>query len=150
MHKYIQKSSSMSLDTIKNKLIHVACIKEKGRGSIYLFLRQVDLGEYMWFKPDQNGAESKTDVHSHSIEEALRLGAKHWKKDNFRMINCGFRYTLPERDEHGTNALFYQMKDSYLSMNGIYFDEELKTNCIVHNASIESRDLLIQIQKAKF
>lgn len=125
-----------------NKLIHVGLIQIQGKGRVLLFLRQITPQQYIWFQEEKPGVEIETPVQAETIEEALRLAVKAWKKDGYRNINCGFRYTLPERDEHGTNALFHQMAASYNSMNGIYFDEELGNNCIVHNASQEARNLL--------
>lgn len=126
---------------MQDKLIHVGIIQEKGV-KIYLFLREVAPQHYVWFKENE-----KTEVEATTIEEALRLAARFWKLDYFRTLNCGFRYTLPERDEHGTNALFHQMAASYASSNGIYFDEELGNNCVVYNASQEARTLQALWQK---
>lgn len=128
-------------ETKNNRLIHVAFIFVKGIGKVSLFLREVSQQHYVWFKAEK-GSEEKTPVNATTIEEAIRLAAFFWKDNSFKTLGCGFRYTLPERDEHGTNALFYQMASSYASMNGIYFDEELGNNCIVHNASLEAREFL--------
>jgi len=65
------------------------------------------------------------------------------------MVNCGFRYTLPERDEHGYNALFHQMAASYATSNGVYFDEESGNNCFVNFASEEAKNLLKVLQTSK-
>ena len=109
---------------------------------ITTFLRKVDPHTFSWFIADiTTKNETPTAVSADNIEEAIRLGNRTWKIDNFRTLNCGFRYTLPERDEHGTNALFHQMVASYTSPNGVYYDQELGANCIVHNASIEARTL---------
>lgn len=128
--------------TLKNedtlgKLIHAASIYSPNGRWCYLFLRKSREGHFAWF---QDGAdnESETPISAQTIEEALRLGARHWRGDSFRTVICGFRYTLPERDEHGINALFHQMVASYSSMNGVYYDEELGNNCFVQNASDEA------------
>ena len=63
-------------------------------------------------------------------------------------MHCGFRYTLPERDEHGLNALFNQMVASYSSSNGVYFEQELGHPCIVQNASIQARLLWKKLKQA--
>jgi hypothetical protein len=120
-------------------LIHVAKIFEEGKNT-YLFLRKIPPHEYRWFKYSDMVEES-TPQYGVTIEEALREGRRHWKHVFYRNLNCGFRYTLPERDEHGYNALFHQMVASYTSMNGIYFDEELGYTCFVQAASQESKDL---------
>lgn len=130
----------MDQKTVTAKLIHIGRIEGTTPMPKYIFLRQMTPYHYAWFMWD-NPNETETPVWGPTAEEAIRLAYKHWKIDNFRTVNCGFRYTLPERDEHGSNALFYQMIASYSSMNGIYFDEELGSNCIVHNASMEARKL---------
>lgn len=132
----------------KSPLIHVALIQEFKSGKTLLFLRRLNEGHYAWFKDEGNGKESETPVWGPTIEEAIRLARLFWKEDAFRTIHCGFRYTLPERDEHGNNALFHQMIASYSSMNGIYFDDELGHNCVVHHASNEARSLWQQLQQA--
>lgn len=126
---------------IEAKLIHLGRIEGNNPIPIYLLLRQIGTYHYAWFINNHDGNESETPVWGPTAEEAIRMAYKHWKIDNFRPVNCGFRYTLPERDEHGTNALFYQMVASYSSMNGMYFDEELGSHCIVHNASLEAREI---------
>jgi len=124
------------------KLIHAAVIQKRGKGIIHLFLRKLDAHHYCWFEGSNDGQEEvETTVSGENVEEAIRLAIRHWAEDGFRTIKCGFRYTLPERDEHGINALFYQMTASYASPNGIYFDEDLGNNCFVNFASVEARDL---------
>ena len=126
--------------TIKEnpKLIHVACIQGMDGGIHYLFLRKTDSHRFAWFSGMD---EQPTPVEGQNIEEAIRLAYRYWSFDAFRTLHCGFRYTLPERDEHGQEALFHQMTASYSSMNGVYYDEELGNNCFVQNASIEARNL---------
>ncbi len=122
------------------KLIHVAKIFKNGT-HIHLFLRKISDREYRWFQE-----KSETPVFAETIEEALRLAARHWRADSFRTIICGFRYTLPERDEHGINALFHQMAASISTPNGVYFDEELGNNCYVQNQSLEARELFYALR----
>lgn len=131
----------------KNKLIHLATIKKKEKGAVYLFLQELSPHQYAWFEEGSNDKFQETLIQAESIEEALRLAAREWKHHSYRTVNCGFRYTLPERDEHGINALFYQMVASYSSINGVYFDEGSGCNCIVLNASLESRRLMHYLQK---
>jgi hypothetical protein len=128
------------------KLIHVACIFIQGRWR-HLFLRKATEEHFTWYQELQPETEEETPVSGHTIEEALRLAARHWKEQSFRMLHCGFRYTLPERDEHGINALFHQMIASYSSSNGIYYDEELGNNCFVQNASDEAYQLWKRLSK---
>ncbi len=97
---------------------------------------------FVWFLRDK-----ETPIVGGNSEEAILLARKQWGEDNFRTLNCGFRYTLPERDEHGVNALYSQMVSSYASMNGIYFDPDLSCNCFVQSASNEARSLMKQLAK---
>ncbi len=133
---------------IQNKLIHVALVYMRPKGRCMLFLRRIEASLLVWYEEIEN-SERETNVTAQTIEEAIRLGRSHWKNYAFRTLTCGFRYTLPERDEHGMNALFYQMAASYNSSNGIYFDDELGHNCFVQAASIEARNLLktLSLQK---
>lgn len=130
-----------------NKLIHIGFITIKQKGSRRLFLRKISPLQYHWFEEDGNENEVPTAISAVNIEEAIRLGRSEWRGQSFRMLNCGFRYTLPERDEHGMNALFFQMAASYSSSNGIYFDDELGHNCFIQAASIEARNLWKTLQK---
>lgn len=127
--------------------MHVAQIKPCNEGPRYLYLRKNSPHLFTWFKDADNNTETEESVSSPSVEEAIRLARLHWKEDHFRTLGCGMRYTLPERDEHGINALFHQMAASYSSPNGIYFDEELGNNCFVNFASQEARDLWQQLKK---
>jgi hypothetical protein len=129
-----------------NKLIHAARIFADGQHS-YLFLRKLESNRFTWFEEKSNKEEAQTDITAQNIEEALRLAWRQWKSNYFTPVICGFRYTLPERDEHGLNALFHQMAASYASMNGVYYDEELGNNCFVQNASNEALDLWQRLKK---
>lgn len=135
------------MNQFKPKLIHVARIRVKNQGSPYLFLRQTEPYCYIWFREDQPGKEEKTPIWGGTAEEAILAAYKAWSIDDMRTLHCGFRYTLPERDEVGTNALFHQMVSSYSSASGIYFDEEVGFNCIVQFASHEARDLWKRLQQ---
>lgn len=129
------------------KLIHVTSIQVQNQGKMYLYLRQIEPFHYLWFQPEGSGAESETPIRGGTVEEAMIAANNAWKGNEIRTLHCGFRYTLPERDEVGTNALFHQMIASYSSMSGVYFDEDLRANCIVHFASNEARHLWKQLQQ---
>ena len=105
------------------------------------YLRKMKENHYVWFLENAEGKEKETELSAPNIEEALRLAKKSWQGLNFKFIPCGFRFTLPERDEHGTNALFYQAIKSLESMSGVYFDEELGHNCIVHQIPLRIREI---------
>ena len=115
------------------KIIHVGAL---GNGS-YLLLRKEGPHEFRWWI-DEGNVEKETPVSGTTVEQALRSAHMHWKNQSFRTLICGFRYTLPERDEHGMNALFHQMVASYSNPTGIYQDEELGHNCHVQFASDEA------------
>ena len=129
------------------KLIHIGLIYT-AEGTKPLFLRQKSPHEFCWFII-KNGQEMETPIVAPNIEEAMRLAFLQWKHDYFRPLNCGFRYTLPERDEHGLNALFHQMAASYASINGVYYDEELGNNCFVQNASSAARQMWLTLKNER-
>ena len=122
------------------KLIHIARIYTSD-GWRYLYLRKNGEGHFSWHVETNPKEFKDSPVSGQTVEEAMRLAARHWKNQSFTFLNCGFRYTLPERDEHGINALYHQMAASYSTGNGIYYDEELGNNCIVQNASEEAVQL---------
>lgn len=82
-----------------------------------------------------------TGVKGVSIAEAIQQGYQYWETSYFRLLHCGFCYTLPERDEVGSNALFWQMALSYNAFNGRYFDDEVGHLCYVDFASEEALQL---------
>ncbi len=127
-------------------LIHVARRYPQGGSTAWLYLRKVNPHAFTWYEHQADGSEAETLVTAPTIREALRLAHRQWKEDAFTTLRCGFRYPTPERDEHGQNALFYQMIASLSSMNGIYFDEELGCNCFVQNPSQEARTLWEQLR----
>lgn len=77
-----------------------------------------------------------TDVVASSSEEAFKKARKKWKEFGFQPVLCGTKFTLPERDEHGSPASYQDMRKSLASMNGVYFDEALGHNCIVRDIPI--------------
>lgn len=103
------------LESNFKKIIHIAKIQSGRPRSHFLFLHNND-NELRWYQEDRTA----TSVASQTIEEAIRLANKKWEQKNFTLLNCGFRYTGPERDEHGTNAYFYEMGLSQTSPGGIY------------------------------
>ena len=130
----------------KPTLIHVAKYFKDRTGWTLLLLRRTPDQGYTWFEEGATKQEQVTSITSASAEEALRLAHRHWKNHSFRTIRCGYRFTLPERDEIGSNALFHQMVASYSMMNGIYFDEELGHQCIIKEISQEAHDLWKTLQ----
>lgn len=129
------------------KLIHIAKYHPPHKGGRTLLLRQHSPHHYVWYEEDGE-QEVTTEVEGPSVEEAMREAHKTWRQHAFRTIICGFRYTLPERDEHGLNALFHQMVASQRSPSGVYFDEELGHNCLVQAASQEALALFKRLESA--
>lgn len=123
----------------QGRIIHAGFIFVEKQGRCPILLRHLNLFKYVWFLQQSNKKEIETAIWGGIIGEAIAAARKAWKINNLSFLNCGFRYTLPERDEVGTNALFYQMVSSYSSALGVYFDEELGSNCIIQNASLEAR-----------
>lgn len=128
-----------------HKLIHVAHITPQG----YIFLRESEPGIYAWYETNSNNEEKNTQISGVTIGEALSRARKKWKQNYFRTLNCGFRYNLPERDEHGINALFHQMVAAYTNSNGIYFDDDVGHNCFINFASQEALQLMKQLHIEK-
>jgi len=120
------------------KLIHVAQMQRRAVGTVTLYLREVTPHHFVWYEETDKDKETETAISASNVQEAMRLAQREWHSQGFRTIICGFRYTLPERDEHGMNALFHQMAASYSTPNGVYFDEDLGHNCTVQNASQEA------------
>lgn len=119
--------------------IHVA---KRGKG-VYLFLKKSAPDTYQWFE-----GEKELAIRGNSVEEACRALAGAMRgEDGFTFLACGSRFTLPERDEHGMNALFSQMAASFGASSGVYFDSELGHSCIVKNASQEAYDLYRKLCK---
>lgn len=136
----------MTQTSTDKKLIHVGQFLLPKEGKKLLLLRQKDPTYYAWYQREQDGSETETDIGGPNTEEALRLAHKNWKIYFFQTIICGFRYTLPERDEVGSNALFHHMVASYSTSNGIYFDQDLGHNCFVQGASQEALNLWHQLK----
>lgn len=130
-----------------NKLIHAAKIFTKNGVWRYLLLRRLEVNRFTWFLETKQDEEEETEISGINIEEAIQKGWKAWKMELFKPVNCGFKYYLPDRDEHGINALFHQMASSYASMNGVYYDEELGNNCFVQSASKEALALWQRLKK---
>ncbi len=117
------------------EIIHIGRISKQ-----FLYLKKLSEDRYGWF---HEGSDARSpEVVGVNIEEAIRLAKQHWKKDSFYLLPCGYRFTLPERDEHGMNALFCQAVKSLHSINGIYYDEDLGHNCIVNQIPLETQALI--------
>lgn len=136
------------MSSFKEKIIHVAQIHTQNQGRQYLLLIQKEPYHYIWFSLDSHKIKHETTVWGATPEDAILAAYKAWEYEQFQTLRCGFRFTLPERDEVGTNALFHQMVSSYDSSSGIYFDDEVGCNCIVQNASNEARSFWKYLKEA--
>lgn len=130
-----------------SKIIHVGKVHlPKRRGSNYAILREISPKDFRWFIEDK-GQEKETGIKGESIPQAIHNAKKRWKDSAFNPMHCGIRFELPERDQHGTKALFYQMIQSQRHNNGVYFDIKLNQQCIVQNISNEALLLMSRWEK---
>ncbi|KAF3362807.1 Uncharacterized protein PHSC3_000666 [Chlamydiales bacterium STE3] len=125
-----------------SEIIHIGKIAPQQ----LFILRRINDNCYVWCLGKEEG-DVETEIQAPTIEEALQVAKQSWKKEAFTFVPCGFRFTLPERDEHGINALFYQAARSLNSFNGVYFDEELGHNCIVHQIPLRIQKLIRGLSK---
>ncbi|MCH9627073.1 MAG: hypothetical protein S4CHLAM2_07070 [Chlamydiales bacterium] len=123
-------------------LYHVGSIYPKQ----YLFLNKLNSSEFQWVKALPLSQEEPTPCKGSTAAKAIQSAYKLWGDHDFRLLHCGFRYTLPERDEVGCNAFFWQMAQSYASASGRYFDEETGHLCYVDFASQEALELWRKIR----
>ncbi len=127
--------------TISDNVIHAGRDRQG-----FLLLKKTE-DSFCWLR--KNGADwVKIGLTALSVKEALQLAQQELQLEGFRLLHCGFRYTLPERDEVGANALFHHMSSSYESMTGVYFDPELGHPCRVDFASQEALDLHRELKGA--
>lgn len=118
--------------------IHAARIKP-ARHPLYLFLKEAEPGCLQWFQTNRSfDKEEATTCKAATIPLAIAAASRFWHHEAFHLLHCGFRYTLPERDEVGCNAFFWQMAKSYSVPNGRYFDPEVGHLCYVDLASQEA------------
>lgn len=131
------------------KLMHVAFILRPRAGKSTLFLRKEMEQKYTWFEESvaQPGKETAIAITAQTTEECMRIAHRELRDFSFATLKCGFRYSLPERDEHGSNALFWQMAASYSSPGGVYFDEEVGHNCFVQNSSLQALKLWRELKE---
>lgn len=129
-------------------LIHIGMYFTKGHW-VNLLLRKIEDNTYAWFEEVSETEELPTNISAENPEEALRLAHRQWRTSSFRTLRCGYRFTLPERDEIGTNALFHQMIASYATSNGVYFDDELGHQCIVKEISQQAFDMWKRLEAQK-
>lgn len=125
------------MSAIAEDVVHIAKVNLPREGWVYLYLKHID-ESYVWFLP----SGERTEVSASTVSEAMRLARRAWNLQSFDTVHCGYRFTLPERDEIGNNALFKHLRASYNSFNGQYADDELGHTCIVREASQEALNLL--------
>lgn len=115
-------------------LISLATINKNRGEKPFYFLRKINPKLFRWFFQDQ-----ETSLEAIDLDEAFRLAYREWP--DLQVIGCGYLFTLPERDEHGTPALFSEMVKSLESSNGIFFEEERGHNCIVHQIPLTTQKI---------
>jgi hypothetical protein len=108
----------------KDNLYWIASIENGGKKGLTLH-KDAD-GLFRWYLDNV-----PTDIASAKAEDAVKQARKRYKEEHFRIHSCGNKFTLPERDEHGTPANYQEMMKSLRSMNGVFFDDQLGHNCIV-------------------
>lgn len=107
------------------------------------FLREIAPSHFQWFLED-----TPTRVEATSTQEAIRLAYRTFCDQNFEPLLSGYKFTLPERDEHGAPALFIDMIRSLETPSGQYFDPLYGHNLVVHNIPKRARDLYLQLKQA--
>jgi hypothetical protein len=63
-----------------------------------------------------------TTCSAMNIGRACHLARMQWGRYGFRTLRCGTLFTLPERDEIGSPALFHEMIQSLAVSNGVVTD----------------------------
>ena len=112
------------------KIIHKALVNNK-----WIDLVEIEPGQYGWFDGDLSlGLKAST------IPLAFSMARKNFS--SFKPISAGYKYTLPERDEHGKEALYYEAVKSLESPNGVFFDEFAGHNAVVHLIPQKTIDLI--------
>lgn len=129
-------------------IVHVGTIRPKGPKKEYLLLRKTQNQHFEWFAEGPNGQEVSCDLAAPTIQEAIRLAWRKWETQHFLPLNCGFRFTLPERDEIGRNAYFYEMVASFGTATGPYLDDKVDHMCTVTQPSREALDVMKRLQAA--
>lgn len=112
-----------------SEIEHVGTYFPKGMKKL-LVLKKNDRG-FFW---------EGTEIEGKSVAEAVINARK--ALPGFDTLKCGFLYTLPERDEHGMRATFAQMRASYNSPSGRFFEPSLGHLCFVQGASDAALSLL--------
>lgn len=140
------------IDWKVSTIIHIGYLQQ-GRHREYYFLRKTDSARYQWEKAQERTENFSKDeplpIIADSVEEAIRLAYLQWHSPPLQSLICGFRFTLPERDEIGVPALFHQMRRSYSVGNGAYLDEEIGCSCIIHDAPSQTLALWRLLEKGE-
>lgn len=108
----------------KDNLYWIASLENGGKK--WLTLHKEEDGLFRWYLDNM-----PTDIANTSAEASVKEARKRYREEHLKIHSCGNKFTLPERDEHGTPANFQEMVKSLRSMNGVFFDDQLGHNCIV-------------------
>lgn len=112
------------------KIIHKARVNNK-----WIDLVEIEPAKFGWYDGDRS-----LDLNATSIPLAFAKARKTFS--NFLPIAAGYKYTLPERDEHGKEALYCEAVKSLESSNGVFFDEKAGHNVVVHLIPQKTIDLI--------
>ncbi len=112
------------------KIIHKARVNNK-----WIDLVEIEPAKYGWYEGDRS-----LDLNAGSIPLAFSIARKAFP--DFLPIAAGYKYTLPERDEHGKEALYCEAVKSLESPNGVFFDEKAGHNVVVHLIPQKTIDLI--------
>ncbi len=124
-----------------SEIIHIARV-HLDEGKRYLYLKEIEAG-YGWFYE-----EGPALLEAPTIEEAISLASRHFKHHFFDFLNCGFRFQVTPRDEHGAPAFFRDMVASFSTPTGEYYDESKGHHYIVNNPSREALDFLKRLRSS--
>ena len=114
---------------LKENIIHLAQVFNGKVRFLYLVKEE---GCLRWYD-----GESPTELIAGSLSEALRIAGKLYALQHFQVVHCGNKFTLPERDEHGTPATYQEMMKSLQSSNGVFQDEASGHACIVREIPLK-------------
>lgn len=123
--------------TENKELIHFATLADPKK--LLLLFKEGEVFSWKLLEGDQ---ETETPYRADSLEKALQMVQKPYQEQGISLLTSGYLFTLPERDEHGTPALFSEMKASLASMNGVFFDSRRGHLCIVHQIPSKAREFL--------
>jgi len=110
----------------------IAFVKDRDLGAATLFLYKEE-NAFRWFK-----ANTSLPLAAKTISQAVYQARRSFRLSAFRLLDCGKLFTLPERDEHGAFANFFEFSQAMAAPNYTYFDKERGHLCQVKEFSQEA------------